>query len=493
MTTIAIGRRDPYARDATLLVGVLATSAILVAALLAGGPIAVAAIAGAAFGVVALYRPDYGLCGAAVLAFAIPPLAGEPRFADALRPALATVPGVGLMPLELLLLACTLGVLARRLFVADTRLDYGALMLPLLVLTALVAWAVAFGLSQGGDRTAAMWETRGLFMLLPLYFVAVNVLRTRADLRMLSLVLGVALFVACFETLYRHFTYIRGSYSLGTSTDLAFAHEVAIFAAALAFYLLTQCLWSTSPWRTVLCGLLTIIPLSALIVTHRRAGMIALDASLILLALTLLRTDVRRFLVIVPLATIVIAGLLAVTWNEPGGLGQPARSVQTVIGTGERAEDVSSDDYREREAANVRANILAKPVQGLGFGREYSFPNALPDLSGFWPMYRYLPHNSVLWVWMKGGVLAFIALLFLFALAMNRSAQLFISLGDPPLRTAALTAGACMLMFAVFAYTDLGLVTPAAVFFFGLTLGVIGALGRFTTTSSLSNASEEIS
>jgi hypothetical protein len=37
-------------------------------------------------------------------------------------------------------------------------------------------------------------------------------------------------------------------------------------------------------------------------------------------------------------------------------------------------------------------------------------------------------------------------------------------------------------MFGVFAYTDLGLVTPAAVFFFGLTLGVIGALGRFATS-----------
>jgi hypothetical protein len=485
MTTIAIGRRDPYARDATLMAGVLVTSVILVTALLAGGPIAVVAIAGAAFGVVALYRPDYGLCGAAMLAFAVPPLAGEPRLADALRPALATVPGVGLTPLELLVMTCALGVLARRVFVNDTRLAFGALMLPLLVLTALIAWAVAFGLSQGGDRTAATWETRGLFMLLPLYFVAVNVIRTRADVRLLSVALGVALFIACFETLYRHFTYIRGSYALGTVNDLAFAHEVSVFAAALAFYLLTQCLWSSSPWRTVLCGLLAIIPVSALIVTHRRAGMIALDASLILLALTLLRTDLRRFLVIVPLAIIVIAGLLAVTWHQPGGLGQPARAFQSAIGTSERAEDVSSDEYREREADNVRANILARPVQGIGFGREYYFPNELPDLSSFWPLFRYLPHNSMLWVWMKGGVAAFVALLFLFALAMNRSAQLFITLSDPSLRTVALSAGACVLMFGVFAYTDLGLATPAAVFFFGLTLGMIGALGRFPQTQPL--------
>jgi hypothetical protein len=66
---------------------------------------------------------------------------------------------------------------------------------------------------------------------------------------------------------------------------------------------------------------------------------------------------------------------------------------------------------------------------------------------------------------------------------MNRSAQLFNSLKEPALRTAALTAGACVLMFAVFAYTDLGLVTPSAVIFFGVTLGVIGALGPLSNVS----------
>lgn len=484
MTVIAIGRRDAQARDATLAAGVFLTSVLLVLALLAGGAVAVLAIGAAAFGVVAIYRPDYGLCGAVMLAFAVPQLAGEPRLADALRPAIATVPGPGLTPLELVVLASVMGVVARRVFVAEFRFAYGSLILPLLVLTALLAVAVGFGLAQGGDRTAAKWETRGIFLLLPLYFVAVNTLRTPANLRLFSFVLGASLFVACVETLYRHFTYIRG-YDTGVFTDLAFAHEVSIFAAALAFYLLTQCLWSRSPWRTVICSGLALIPLSALIVTHRRAGMIALDVALILLALTLLRTDVRRFLVIVPLSIIVIAGLLAATWHEPGGLGQPARAFQSITGASERSEDISSDEYRDREAANVRSNILARPVQGLGFGREYDFPNPLPDLSSFWPMYRYLPHNSVLWVWMKGGVLAFVSLLFLFALAMNRSAQLFNILADPSLRTAALTAGACVLMFAVFAYTDLGLVTPAAVCFFGLALGVIGALGRFPTAASV--------
>jgi hypothetical protein len=483
MAAIALSHRDSRARDATLAAGIALVSTLLVTVLLTGGPIALAAVAGAGMLLLALYRPDLGLCCAVMLAFAVPPLAGEPRLAEALRPALKTVPGVGLMPIELLVLACALGVLARRVFVSSSRLRYGVLMLPLVVLTASLALAVAYGLAHGGDRLTAFWETRGVFLLLPLYFCAVNVIRDDTALRRFGLVVGAAILIACIETLYRHVTYIRGTYSLDVPVDLAFAHETAVFAAALAFYLLTQCLWSPSPWRTAACGALALIPLSALIVTHRRAGMVALDAGMILLALTLLRTDVRRFLVIIPLAIIVIAGLLAATWHEPGGLGQPARAFQSITSSSGRAEDISSDDYRTREAANVRANILARPVQGLGFGREYDFPSQLPDLSGFWPLFRYLPHNSILWIWVKGGILAFVSLLFLLFLAMSRSAQIFNSVIEPSLRTAALTAGACVLMFAVFAYTDLGLVTPPAVVFFGLTLGVIGALGSFGVAS----------
>jgi O-antigen ligase len=479
MAAIALGQRDARERDATLAVAVAMASLLLVAALLAGGPVAIAGIAGALFCLAAVYRPDIGLCGAAVLAFSVPALGGEPQLNGALRPALQPVPGVGLLPLELIVLSCVLGVLARRVFVSSYHLRFGALMAPLVVLTLLLALGVGYGLSQGGNSTAALWETRGVFLLLPLYFIAVNVVRTKENLRMVCVVLGGALLVACLETLYRHFTYIRGSYSFDVNIDLVFAHEVAIFAAALAFYLLAQSLWSRSPWRTVACGALALVPLAALIVTHRRAGMVALDASLILLALALLRTDVRRFLVLMPLAIIVIAGLLAATWHEPGGLGQPARGIQTIIGTNERDDDISSDEYREREEANVRANIMARPLQGLGFGREYEFPNGLPDLSSFWPMYRYLPHNSILWIWVKGGVLAFVTLIALFAMAMTRSAQLFTTLAEPVTRTIALTAGAWVLMFVVFAYTDLGLVTSASVFFFGITLGVIGALGWF--------------
>ena len=49
------------------------------------------------------------------------------------------------------------------------------------------------------------------------------------------------------------------------------------------------------------------------------------------------------------------------------------------------------------------ATIKAKPITGLGFGQRFYRPFPLPDIS-FFPFYEYMPHNSVLWIWIKTGV-----------------------------------------------------------------------------------------
>ena len=186
---------------------------------------------------------------------------------------------------------------------------------------------------------------------------------------------------------------------------------------------------------------------------------------------------IRRVWWTVPL-TLVFAGLLvAVTWNEPGGSGQFARSIRTISGQeSASARDQSSDDYRKIELANVRLNIVNDPITGIGFGNAYTFYIPLADLSANWELYPYVPHNSVMWVWMKAGIFAFIALLSLFAAALMRSTQLALSLRPGPLKAAAFSFGAIVLMFLLFSWVDLGMVSVRALTLFGLALGGIVAV-----------------
>jgi hypothetical protein len=213
---------------------------------------------------------------------------------------------------------------------------------------------------------------------------------------------------------------------------------------------------------------------------RRRAGMVALDTSLLLLCVVLLRDNFRMFLVFVPLAIVGGGLLLAMTWNDPGGLGQPARSFRAITGsTDTSGRDQSSDLYRDNEAVNIYINVHSDPARGIGFGREYGFAVPLADLS-FWPLWRYVPHNSVMWIFMDAGILGFTTMMALFSAAIMRAMQVMSSLRADSMKPFAFALAAMVLMVVMFSYVDLGLVTPRVMLFLGVVLGAIGAIGGVT-------------
>ena len=99
----------------------------------------------------------------------------------------------------------------------------------------------------------------------------------------------------------------------------------------------------------------------------------------------------------------------------------------------------------------------------------------MTDLSADWPLWNSVPHNSVLWFWLDAGVAGFIALTLLFAAAMMRSMQLLTRLADP-LKPYAFAMGAIVLMFFMYSWVDLGLITPRTLALFALALGGIAVL-----------------
>jgi O-antigen ligase len=145
---------------------------------------------------------------------------------------------------------------------------------------------------------------------------------------------------------------------------------------------------------------------------------------------------------------------LGAFWNAEGLMGFPAQALKTAIAPNEvGSKDQSSDGYRQVENLDLLATIQAKPVTGLGFGHQFYRPYPLPDIS-FFPFYQYMPHNSVLWVWIQTGVGGFIAMLFLFASGIRQGVRSMLKLppgGDTVLVFAGLSF---VIMYLVFAYVD---------------------------------------
>jgi O-antigen ligase len=100
---------------------------------------------------------------------------------------------------------------------------------------------------------------------------------------------------------------------------------------------------------------------------------------------------------------------------------------------------------------------------------------ALPDLS-WWPFWRYETHNSVLWMWLKTGVLGYLALWILLGAAVSRAAFATRSLTDPQLRVASVFCLVSIVAVLVFSYVDLGMVSPRVTVFLGSVLGIVSVI-----------------
>jgi hypothetical protein len=436
------------------------------------------AVGGAALLVAVFLRPGIALY-AAVAIVALADWHLDPNSTDGQRLVYSLADyGIPLTPLELVLFTGAAGMVIRFIFDDEVPFRPGEFLLPITLFLVAVALGIGYGFARGGvDLPALRSETRGFLYPPILYLIGAHFFRTPGSITRLMWFFVIAVNVMALESTVRYFQHVR-VYDLSIGYDLAFGHENAILCAAAITYLICRVIWSPTPfseWKSVL---LMALPMIALMVMRRRAGMVALETSMVLLCVYLFKYNIKLFFIGVPIALLGAGLLLAMTWNNPGGTGQFARGVKEVTGQQQSSRDKQSNDYRDMEDINLRLNVTGSPVTGLGFGQPYNMYVDVPNLSGFWSLWQFVPHNTFFWIWMKGGVLAFVTLLALFAAAITRSTQMATSLGKHHLKPVAFASGAFVLMFVLYSYVDLGLVQPRAIAFFGFTLAVIAAVSR---------------
>ncbi|HEV2235277.1 MAG TPA: O-antigen ligase family protein [Ktedonobacterales bacterium] len=433
--------------------------------------------------------------------------------------------------MELLLLAAAVCWLARGPKEKRTlRYGRGRLTTPVVAFTAAVALGVLWGLVHGGDNlTFALFEVRGLAMLVFAYLLVGMLFREDRDLGPLIWCMLIACAGLALQDLYRYFFI----YSRSITSDLMFEHEDSLILAFGAVLCLTLLAFNGTRLQRRWSLLLFPVFLVCLAVMRRRAAWPVLIIGLVVLAIMLLRARPKVFWRVVPVVALLGIAYLGIFWNSNSALGQPARAVRSQISPDPR--DASSDLYRQIEHYDIIANIRSSRVLGLGFGQPYIFYESLPDLS-FWPFWHYESHNSVLWLWMDGGIPVFFTFMWLAGAALASGGQelnarrevwtpQFLTMlrarrrggarasGSTPARasyadlarrapahvaaggmagsassgiskldirahaasTALLVAAVCFIpMQIVYSYVDLGLINPRDMLLYGVALGIVG-------------------
>jgi hypothetical protein len=366
-----------------------------------------------------------------------------------------------LTPLELVIGATAAGWLLQRLADPTWRLWRGRMFWPLIIFSGFVLLGLLHGKFTGGDTRIAIFEARPLLYLGAIYLLVTNLFTTRAQYHLALMVSMVAIAIqSVFSLVYfARLTPIERSELESLSEHGATIHMDALLIFMLAAWAL-RCSAKTRIALTIMA-----IPVTwAYLLSQRRAAVVALAVGVIALLIVLFYRRRRAFWFVTPTFFVLALGYILATWNAGGAIGLPADAVKTVLFPNELADaDSSSDLYRQLEAINLWSTIRSAPEFGIGFGQKFIKVVQMPDISGFL-FWEYIPHNSVLWIWIKLGFLGFVSCLFLFARAVQRGGRSVLVVRGGEQAAVVLTGLTFVVMFLVFAYVDIAWTARGTVF-----------------------------
>jgi hypothetical protein len=361
-------------------------------------------------------------------------------------------PDLIISPLEMMLLVTIFSWLVRQFGARRAEFYTGPLFWPAAVFLAFTCFGIVWGLGRGGDVNIGLFEARPLFYLPVMLVLVSNLLTKREHVSHLMWAAMLALFIE--SLIGSHYVLFVLGGTLRNVESIT-EHGAAVHMNTVFVFAMAVWIYKTSAAKRILLPLMVPVVMLAFMATQRRAAFLALAVAGLLLAYVLLKERPYAFWLIVPPLAFLGVAYIAAYWNAGGALGKPAQAVKSIIAPGQlNLRDQLSNVYRVLENINVRQTIRAAPLTGFGFGHPFLLILPLPDIS-FFRYWQYLPHNSILWIWIKMGVGGFVAMLYLVGMAIMTSVRTWWQMPRNELSAIALTATLYLVMHFLYAYVDI--------------------------------------
>lgn len=388
-------------------------------------------------------------------------------------------------PLETYLFLTLIAWLIHETMQRKLRVYRSAMFWPALLFLGFVVAGLVYGIGTGGSLNIALWEARPIFYLITMLILTSNLLEKPQHV---SHLVWAAMVGLLFESLYGTYEFFFVLNGTLAGVEAITEHAAAIHMNSFIILALAVWLEKSSAVKRLLLPLGLPFILLAYLATQRRAAFLSLGIALVLLAIYLYRERRQLFWIIVPPAAVVGLAYVLVFWNASGALGIPAQAVKSIVAPEQaNAADVSSNVYRLVENINTSFTIHQEPLTGVGFGQKFHILIPLPDISVF-EWWEYLPHNSIIWIWLKAGVGGFIAMLIFVGAAVMTGARAIFAMpsgkdaqGDleaiADLHAIALTATLYIVMHFIYAYVDISWDTQSMIYV-GAMIGIVSCLER---------------
>ncbi len=376
--------------------------------------------------------------------------------------------------LDLLLALLALVTIFRRVFRKGT-VEPGATqsarpMTPFLLLTfgavlALEAW----GILRGGDFKSSLWQIRELLWLPVIGLILLSTLRGPKDQSALGLLVIAAASVKMLEGLY-FFAVVAPR--LHVHPQYVTIHsDTVLFVTAL---MIAASYWFVAPGRGSrwLLWFTLVVTTVAIVINGRRLAYVDVIVCLGTLYLIFPKSKLKRSATrLAVVATPLLIIYAAVGWGSTSRMFAPVHALSTVASKQDR-----SSLTRDIENYNLLYTLKHNKVLGTGFGHEYEEVSKGDSIVEYFKLYRFIGHNSVLWLWMIGGLIGFSALWMVLVLGTFLAVRAFWRASVPIDRAAALSVLCNIIIFMLQAYGDMGLQSWTGMLLLAVSLAVASKL-----------------
>jgi O-antigen ligase len=398
---------------------------------------------------------------------------------------------------ELIFLVAGFGNMVRNVYMRTVKIQFGTLIWPLVIYTLMVILNTVRAFGENQDHTIVLQEIRSQFYLITMYLFAINITDPKVDVKRFAWIFAVCAGIKGLAYCYRRYVLIAG---LPLPDQGVGSHEEAFFFCCFVGLLLAA--WLVKMRGSLMVWLWLLYPAVVLgnLATNRRAGTAALVIALPILIMAAIRAMPKRrtMAIVLGVLMVTVGPVYYYTFrNSESTIAQPARAIKSHFEP--NARDESSDLYRKAESANMMDTIKESPLTtliGYGYGKPFLKNHPMADISKTYALWDVIPHNQILWVWMRTGTVGFIAFWMIIAFAIVRICRLMIlSENDdsPWAQLLALWAFSIVVMAIVFGLLDLQLSCYRNMIFVGLVLGLVErSLQNRTRTTLVETATDAI-
>lgn len=386
---------------------------------------------------------------------------------------LSAITGIGALAFSVLdacLVLLVAACLARRGTSEDRLNEAGPVPGAAIIFGTTLVALLFYGLATGGEGDPAYWQLRQLLYIPAFTLLFAFSLHGEQDTRALGKIVVWTALAKAAVGLFFFFGVVKAR---GLHPDYVTTHSDSMHFVLAVLVLFTR--WLEEPRRQHLRRLLFFVPpiFMAMLLNDRRLAWVGLVSAAAVAFIRGGTGAMRRQLMRVAILSLpLVAVYVAVGWSSHSRVFAPVATLRSMV---EANEDASTRS-REIENYNLSRTLAAAPIFGQGFGHEYVEVVKGPDVARAFSLYRFIPHNSVLWLLSVGGLVGFALLLQFFGVGVYLAARAHRSGSAPELRAASSVCLGAVLVFLVQCFGDMGTQSWTTVSLLAVSVAVAGKL-----------------